>query len=422
MSPIAPRPDAAIAGLRRNVGWALGGRIVYGATQFALLVVLARLGDVSMVGGFSFALAYTAPAMVFANLHLRSLYATDVDGRFAWSTYLGVRRSATLVATVGLLVSLAVMPIDPAVAWATAWIAVAKGFETASDLHYGVFQRHGRMDCFGRSLAARGLGGVSVVALVLGLGGSLPWAMAAMAAWWGLLLVVHDGPIAARLRPDTRERIVGGTTGQLVWQAAPMGLVFLLDSLHQNVPRYFVESTLGTQQLGLFTPMVYMITIGSAFVFALGAPAAPVLARMATLRDHVGFVALARRIIVRGAMLGGAGVVATLLVGRWLLEVAYGPTYAAESDAFVLIALSGALHFTMVPTLGALTAARRLAVQPWIYGAAIAVATVVSAWLLPDHGLVGAALAGVAGMAAGTVAGLVAMRRAVIAMRKGGGR
>jgi O-antigen/teichoic acid export membrane protein len=406
------------ASLRRNVGWALGGRVVYGATQFALLVVLARLGDVTAVGAFAFALAYIAPAMVFANLQLRSLYATDVDDRFAWSKYVALRRRATVLATALILASLLVVPASSDVAWATAWITLAKAFETCSDLHYGVFQRHGRMEHFGRSLAARGVVGVAVVAIVLAAGGSMPWAMAAMAAWWGLLLVAHDAPIAARLRPVTGTTSSPGTVGQLAWQAAPMGLVFLLDSLHQNIPRYLVEAELGTAMLGLFTPMVYMITIGSAFVFALGAPAAPVLARFAADRDADGFARLARRIIGRGAALGAVGVVATVVAGRPLLAVAYGPEYAAQADAFVFVATGGALHFTMVPTILGLTAARSLRVQPLVYVAAIAVATTTCVLLVPTHGLVGAAIAGAAGMAAGTLVATVLLGRVIAVMRR----
>jgi O-antigen/teichoic acid export membrane protein len=416
----ASLPDPARA-LRRNFGWALGGRVVYGASQFALLVVLARLGDVTAVGAFAFALAFTAPPMVLANLQLRSLYATDVDQHYAWTTYVALRHRATAIALVLVLAALVVFPVDATVAWTTAWIALGKAFETASDLQYGVFQRHGRMDRFGHSLALRGIGGVLVVAAVLGLGGSMPWATAAMAAWWGLVLVAHDVRSARPLRP-TVDDAPGGSIARLAWQAAPMGLVFLLDSLHQNIPRYFVEAELGTASLGLYTPMVYMLTIGSAFVFALGAPAAPVLARHASDRNAAAFVALARRIIVRGALLGGAGIVATALAGEWVLRVAYGELYAAESSAFVLVATAGAFHFVMVPTVSALTAARALRIQPVVYFVAIAAATGACVVSLPGQGLMGAAIASVAGMAAGTVTALVLLRATIRTMRAQGRR
>ncbi len=422
-SPGAPPPDT-VAGVRRNIGWALGGRVVYGATQFALLVVLARLGDVGAVGAFAFALAYTAPPMVFANLQLRSLYATDVENRFGWTTYAGLRRQATLVVTVGLLASLVLVDGGSTLVWATAWITVAKAFETHSDLHYGVFQRHGRMDHFGRSLAARGVGSVSLVAVVLACGGSLPWATGAMAAWWGLILVGHDAPTADALRPIRASAGQGGaspgTMRQLVVQAAPMGGVFLLDSLHQNIPRYFVEAELGTAALGLFTPMAYMLTIGSAFVFALGAPVAPLLARHAADGNHAGFSRLAWRVVGRGAALGALGVVVTVCFGRMVLDVAYGTAYAEQADAFVFVAIGGALHFAMVPTILALTAARHLRVQPWIYLFAIAVAAVTSAWLVPSCGLKGAAIAGAAGMFAGAASAAWLLRGLIGAMRRHG--
>jgi len=407
--------------MRRNFGWALGGRVVYGASQFALLVVLARLGSTSALGAFAFALAVTAPPMVFANLQLRSLYATDVGHRFPWASYVGLRRRATLAAFAVIAGALVLWPSTPEVAWTTLWIGLAKAFETLSDLHYGVFQRHGRMDRFGRSLALRGVVGAGIVATVLALGGSTPWAMAAMAAWWGVLLAVYDAPTATRMRPRSGHDVGGGTISQLALQAAPMGVVFLLDSLHQNIPRYFVEAELGTTVLGLFTPMVYMITIGSAFVFALGAPAAPVLARYAADRNAAQFAALAYRVILRGTALGVVGVGAALLFGRPLLELAYGPSYAAEADAFAVVAVSGALHFAMVPAILALTAARALIVQPLIYAAAITAACTASALLIPAYGLVGAALSGVAGMTAGTISALLLLRRTIAGLARGGG-
>jgi O-antigen/teichoic acid export membrane protein len=257
---------------------------------------------------------------------------------------------------------------------------------------------------------------VVVVAAVPSLGGTMPGATAAMAAWWGLVLTSFDIPRARALRPTTDEPR-SGTIARLALQSAPMGAVFLLDSLHQNVPRYFVEAELGTASLGLYTPMVYMLTIGSAFVFALGAPAAPVLARLASDRDATAFATLVRRIVLRGALLGASGIVVTALLGEWVLLVAYGELYAAESSAFVLVATAGALHFVMVPMVSALTAARALRIQPLVYLAAIVTAIAACFVLLPAHGLVGAALASVCGMATGTVTALLVLRAAIQAMR-----
>lgn len=406
-APALPAEATPASAVKRGVAWSLLGRVAYGACQFGLLVAITRLGGAGDIGAFSLALALTAPAMVFANLQLRSLYATDVSDRFAWTSYARVRRIATVVA---LLVCLALVPalgITGIAAWAVAMLAIAKAAETIADLHHGAFQRFARMDRFGQSMTLRGLGSLVVVAGALGLGLGLPVALGAMAAWWCVILLAFDAPHAHALRNAGADTT---PTLPLVWQALPLGLVFLLDSLHQNVPRYFVESTLGTDALGLFTPMAYVVVVGSAFVFAQAAPRAPLLARAFLRGDAREFRRILLAICRRTGALGVFGIVASIAIGRPVLSVLFGAQWANHADAFVWIAVGGALHFLMVPLIVALTAARALRVQLVCYGSALGGAGIASAAWLPDGGLVAAAQAGACGMAVGAFTAALAVR------------
>jgi len=49
--------------LRRNFSWTLLGNVVYAGCQWAMLVVLAKLGTPEMVG--QFALVVTAPIVLY---------------------------------------------------------------------------------------------------------------------------------------------------------------------------------------------------------------------------------------------------------------------------------------------------------------------------------------------------------------------
>lgn len=407
-APALPAEAVSASAVKRGVAWALLGRLAYGACQFGLLIAITRLGGAGDIGAFALALALTAPPMVFANLQLRSLYATDVGDRFAWPSYARVRHLASIAA---LLVCLALVPVlglTGTAAWAVALLAIAKAAETVADLHHGAFQRFARMDRFGQSMTMRGVGSLVVVAGALAFGLGLPLALGAMAAWWCVILLAFDAPHAHALRNEVRAPT---PTLPLVWQALPLGFVFLLDSLHQNVPRYFVESSLGNEALGLFTPMAYVVVVGSAFVFAQAAPRAPLLARAFQRGDRKAYLHGLLAICTRTGALGLAGIVAAALVGRPLLAALFGPAWAEHGDAFVWIAVGGALHFVMVPIMLALTAARALHVQLLCYGAALVAAAIACAVALPEGGLVAAARAGVCGMATGVAAGLFAIRR-----------
>ncbi|MEO1184920.1 MAG: lipopolysaccharide biosynthesis protein, partial [Cyanobacteria bacterium J06636_27] len=81
--------------LRRNFSWTFIGNAVYAACQWGMLVVLAKLGSPEMVGQFTLGLAITAPVIMFTNLHLRSVQATDAKQQFLFNDYLGLRLLST---------------------------------------------------------------------------------------------------------------------------------------------------------------------------------------------------------------------------------------------------------------------------------------------------------------------------------------
>ena len=75
----------ATVSLRRNFTWTFAANVIYALCQWLMLVVLAQAGTTSMVGQFGLALAITAPIVLFANLGLRQLQATDARGEFCIS-------------------------------------------------------------------------------------------------------------------------------------------------------------------------------------------------------------------------------------------------------------------------------------------------------------------------------------------------
>src|SRR5467141_2714208 len=91
---IADLPTSATEGtrsptsLRSSVQWSLIGNVFYSACQWAILIVLAKLGSPESVGQFALGLALTAPIMLFANLQLSALQATDARREFRFGHYL----------------------------------------------------------------------------------------------------------------------------------------------------------------------------------------------------------------------------------------------------------------------------------------------------------------------------------------------
>ena len=94
-----PQPPRALS-LKANFSWTLAGNVAYAASQWAMLVVLAKLGTAEKVGQFVLGLAVTAPVMLFSSLKLRSVQATDARGDFHFGDYFALRLLCTALAAV----------------------------------------------------------------------------------------------------------------------------------------------------------------------------------------------------------------------------------------------------------------------------------------------------------------------------------
>jgi O-antigen/teichoic acid export membrane protein len=404
---IASSPGAALEGgavdapreaspLRENFAWTLAGNVVYAGCQWGILVVVARLASPEAVGQLALGYALTAPVFLFAGLQLRASQATDAARRFRFAEYRAVRIAGMAA---GLALTAAIVLLshhDGPTRLVVLAVAASKAVEGLSDVYYGVLQQHERMRPMAVSLVWRGILSVAAVAAVLALGGGLAAAVAALAASWLMVLLVHDVRAAAplvRAPPPGAARVDGGALRRIVATSFPLGLVIMLLSLRSNVPRYFIEGELGAADLGVFAALSSLLVAGNVVVSALGQSATPRLARHFHEGDLRAFRRLLRWLLAVAAAVGIGGVALAIAAGRPLLLALFGAPYAARAELLVLV-MGVALVAYVASFLGyALTAARRFAVQPPLFAATTLACAAASFWLVPAHGLAGAAAA-----------------------------
>jgi O-antigen/teichoic acid export membrane protein len=388
-SPGSPAP-----GLRRSAAWALAGNVVYAGTQWLALVALARLGTPAAVGQFALGLAIGAPVVLLSNLQLRSVLATDAHDQHAWPDTLGLRLMTTALALV-VIAAIAGLGYGGATAAVIALAGVAKVIEGISDLYYGLLQKHERMDVMARSLMLRGALGLGALVAGFALTRDVGVAVAGMAGAWAVVLVAHDVPAAAALVPAGARgpRLRPEAQLALARLALPLGVTMLFVSLQQNIPRYVVEHGLGEAALGIFTAMAYVQVAGEIAIRALGQTATPRLARHWHAGERAAFDALLARLLALGAGLGVGAVVLAAALGELVLELFFGPAYAAEAAVFTWLMAAAAVSWIGSLLGYAASATRAFARFTAPYAAVTAVALIAAVTLIPRHGLLGAAWA-----------------------------
>ena len=412
--------------LRRNFSWTFTGNLIYAACQWGMLVVLAKLGSPEMVGQFTLGLAVTAPVIMFTNLQLRVIQATDAKGDYVFSDYLGLR----LIGTGLALLIIAGITLKTGYRWETSlviWaIALAKAFESISDVFYGLIQQHERMDRIAIALMIKGPLSLLLLSIGVSLTGSVVGGAFGLAIAWGLVLFgweIGNGRLILKNSSQGREpedllvadaegansqnplypRWERKTLGKLVWLALPLGFVMMLISLNTNIPRYFIERYLGERELGIFAAMSYLMVVGQMVVSALAESASPRLAKYYAAGNSTAFGTLMLKLVGVGLMLGAGGVFVAVVAGGPILTLLYKPEYAERADLFLwLMVAAGILYVAAFLGYG-ITAARYFRVQMPLFVLVTGSSAIACFWLIPTMGLPGAAIALIVGAIVQTV-------------------
>lgn len=389
----------------------LVGNIGYAAAQWVMLLVLVRLGSPAMVGEYSLGLAIGAPVVMFTNLRLAYLLASDATRTRSFSAYFSLRLAANLVAFLVILLWATLGGYRGATWLVIVLIGIAKLAEAFSDITFGYLSLRLRFRAMAMSLAVRGWGTVILMLILRLLDVPLVGIAGALAAWWWLAFWLIDLRLAKAASigddpalappPGLYQLLLSFRLDtallRLAWYAVPLGIVALSLSLAASIPRLTIARVLGADAVGYFSALAYVMVAGRMVAVALGTPTLPRLGRFVAARDRAAFFRTVGMVVSFGLALGLAGVLASIFFGKFALTLVYGPDYAAWSEVLTLLLVASGLGYSATFLEDALLAMRRLVAQGVLLVITLGVISVGCATLIPKYGLRGAAWALVIG-------------------------
>lgn len=403
-------PSVATLSLRVNFVWALVGNVVFAACQWAAISVLAKLSDAKTVGQFALALAITGPIFLLTNLQLGAIQATDAKAKYCFGHYLALRILGTAGGLLILSILLGISGYDGAVNWVVVAVGLGKACETLSEIAIGLVQRHERLDRVARGRILAGV--LSLLGLVMAsvatqnaIGAAFGWAAGHALAmlltpWWiGSDVVRREWQQANPLsqQPNTwkalQPRWETPALGKLFMLAWPLGFVMMLVSLYFNVPRYFIEQTLGEERLGIFAAIAYLMVAGHTVLTAAGQTLSPRFAKQFSAGELSAFCTLLARMSLLTALGGTCGVAIAWWFGEAILRVLYTAEYASHQALLVALAIVAAVQFLASIFGVAMTSMRLFIPQIPLLLTVVLVTALACYWLVPSYGLLGAAYA-----------------------------
>ncbi len=371
-----------------NIALTVGSRLVYAASQAAVLVLIARLGGTQDTALFIWAMALTAPVFMFTNLNLSELISTETAHGYHVRDYWSVR----LLSTAGGLAML--MAIVPLVAPTHEWLIIAavatgKALESINDLVLGAYHRCDRADRAAISLITRRVGGCLCLAAVRAMTSNVMAGVTGMILFQFLSLVIYDAPYIGqfgnRNMLNTRTSVVS-----IMRMAFPLGVVACLTSLSLNVPRYTVHGHLDDHSLAAFGCCASFLQVFSLVGVATQLALSP---RIASQNAHSRRLmnAMLWRNVAGVACIGTLVAIAAHVWGPMVLATTYGQQFVDFGPVLTWLMVAGVFSAAKGFLATGLTATRSTLSQASFAAAQFACSAVGCLWLVPRHGVIAAA-------------------------------
>ena len=375
--------------LRHNVVWSGVGSFVYAATQWLALAALAKLTSTFVVGQFTLGLAMVAPVYALTGLQLKAYLGTDIKNECSFGEYLGTRIVLTMVGFFAILLIAFLFVSTPSTRYVVLAVGAAKVIEYISDLTYGAFQKHQRMDVVASSLILRGVFAALLLAGVTWATNSLMLGVISLGLWWAAILFFHDLPQAAMFGSIVPQ--LGTNIFKIVRRTYPMAIALALGSLTLAMPRYLLQHYYDEATVGIYSALFYIVTANVLLGAVLAQAVSPKLARVFNEnRKHY-----LNLLVATTAVLVSCGIlllVVTALFGKLVLATVYTEEYSHHSKVFVLLAGGGIFAGAACVLDYGLVAARYIKVRVLISAVALSLGLFVGLFLIPQLQLLGAAV------------------------------
>lgn len=378
--------------LKIAIGWTMLGNITAAGCQWGYILVLAKFSTAENVGYYAFAQSIVYPVFSFMNLQLRRLQVTDQNQQVSFNSY---RYFAAYSGFFSLLISMLIgleaeknitkfLPI-------LASFGLSKYFELLSDTCYGKLQQQMDMKTVSTSLILRSITGFVSFSILIILDYSLWQACLITAGFWLAIYLTYDVSAVKKYQVGNEKIVSNEQIKSIIKLGLPLGILILLNQIHLNVPRYFLKSEFGMEELGFYSAIASLITIGNIIISSIGQTLLPEMAKSYAIGNKKRYGNLLILLIGISFLVGGLALSVSYWFGQEVLLLLYSPEFSDKKLLFIWVMLAGAMWYLSSATGTAITSARQFSSQAWL-AMLVVLTTIISCYyLIPINGAVGAA-------------------------------
>jgi len=404
--------------LQRNFVWTSVGTLAKSTALWLQIVLIGKMLGPEVLGRFSLAISVSMPVFTIFGLSMGRVMVVDTEDRHTFAEYFGARIFFNFLSLIVVLGIGWTQFDDPAALGILVGVVLWHCLELSFILTSAYFQKIESMNYLGRSrityaiilLGGMALGVVHTRGVVAGLI-AIVICSSLLFHLYDLRKVRQTSPVSPVIQP----RILG----ELVAKCWLISLASGTTILAGHLPRFLIESSLGTRDVGFFVA-ANLASVGVVLVVVSLAQSA--LRRLAVRfqGDLTGFVRLLLKLKLIAFGFAALNLLFSLIAGEWALSLLFGAEYAVFAPVMVTLAFAS-VFTTQVAIIGdTIIATRRYGWRLVAAVCSIIAIAVAARSLVPHLGLEGIAYACLIGSAVDYLFCATALSVLILRKRKQG--
>lgn len=300
----------------KNFIHSFSSNIFLAASKFIIVVIITKILGAEVLGVYSLTLSIVTPLFILVQLKSRTIVSTDTLNKFKLSDIFLLNTVSTFI---GLIILILIGFLIPLNAVSLVIILILQGLikciENYSQLAYGYFQKNNKFGLISRSVYLHNSTHIiSFIFAFLILKEELLLALSFSFIGSSIVFLKFDLPNLLRCEGKSGINVKSINKNEILTIAKkgiPFSLSSTISSFNSNIPRYYLGLIVSTFQVGIYSGLIYILTIGSLFVNSLSQT---FISSLASFYDNHNFERFEKMIWKLNVVGGSAGILIVLIV------------------------------------------------------------------------------------------------------------
>lgn len=323
----------------KNIFNLLFSNILFGFTQFLIIISLNKFGGLEEVGQYTLALGIVAPIAVLLNMGLRIHYNTNKDND-GYKNYEIIRFVSSGLLIIFAIIICLLLNYELSTSLIILLVASLKSIESILELNYGFLQKKELHNLIAKSKNIRSISLILWILLCFFvLNGNLIVLLTGLILFNITFYLVFDLKYLYKLKDNYKVSI--SIMKKIVFTSLPLAIATTIDTLNINIQRVFLNYYVGIEEVGIYASITTMMVTGQLIMASVMTYFLPKLNQLIIAKNFKKFKNLLIILVIIASIIGLFIIAIVMLYGQWLLSIIFTEQYIPYKNLAVLIMFVG---------------------------------------------------------------------------------